>query len=70
MEILGRFEEICQPDKEKHLALGTANDIRILGSYADRKIDLTKRLQRMRRAAFIVKKKTKKRASQNASRRS
>ena len=44
MEILGRFEEICLPDKEEHLALGTANDIRILGSYADRKIDLTMRL--------------------------
>ena len=56
MEILGRFEEMCHPDKEEHLALGTANDIRSLGSYADRKIDLTMRLQRMRRAAFIVKK--------------
>ena len=55
-----RFEEICHPDKEKQLTLGTANDIRILGSYADRKIDLTMRLQRMRREAFIVKKKTKK----------
>ena len=60
MEILGRFEEICQPDKEENLALGTANGIRILGSYADRKIDLTMRLQRMRRAAFVVKKRIKK----------
>ena len=51
MEFLGRFEEICHPDKEEYLALGTANDIRILGSYADRKIDPTMRLQRMRRAA-------------------
>ena len=42
------------------LALGTANGIRILGSYADRKIDLTMRLQRMRRAAFVVKKRIKK----------
>ena len=56
MEILGRFEEICHPDKEELLALGTANDKRILGSYADRKIDLTMRLQQMRRAVFIVKK--------------
>ena len=60
MEILGRFEKICQPDKEENLALGTANGIRILGSYADRKIDLTMRLQRMRRAAFVVKKRIKK----------
>ena len=60
MEIIGRFEEICHPDKEEHLALRTANDIRILGSYTDRKIDLTMRLQRMRRAAFILKKRLKK----------
>ena len=56
MEILGRFEETCHPDREELSALGSANDKRNLGSYADRKIDLTMRLQRMRRAVFIVKK--------------
>ena len=56
---LGRFEELCHPDKEEHMELGTPNDIRMLGSYCDRRTDTKKRAERMQKAAFIVKRRLK-----------
>ena len=41
------------------MELGTPNDIRMLGSYCDRRTDTKKRAERMTKAAFIVKRRLK-----------
>ena len=52
---LEEFEEMCHPDKEEHKILGQQDDIRVLGSYSDRSVDVKKRLERMRKQTFSVR---------------
>ena len=43
-------------DKEEHKTLWETDEIRVLGSYSDRTIDLKMRLGRMRKQSFSVRK--------------
>ena len=55
------MEERCNDDKEERMEIGRhdGGQIRMLGSYMDRKKDLDERLRRMRRSWFVVKKRLK-----------
>ena len=52
---LEKFEEMCHEDKEEHKTLGHRDEIRVLGSYSDRTTDVKKRLERMRKQSFSVR---------------
>ena len=60
-EVMGWFEERCHPDKEEHLEFGRkeSNNIRMIGTYIGRKEDVEKRLSRMSKACFLIRKRLK-----------
>ena len=60
-EVMGWFEEKCQPANEEHLDFGRkeAEGIRMLGTYIGRKKDVDMRINRRMNACFLVRKRIK-----------
>ena len=58
-ENLLRAEEKCHSDIEEKMMLGKTVEVRYLGCYCDRKVELKKRCYRLREASFVLRKRLK-----------